>query len=171
MEGTSIILALHLSRTSSALVLHFCHSQSCFSCPFSLFVLKVVRVHPLGVALSRLFDRADTAKLLNDIQLEDWKTDAELVNKRDNGTMNNLYESVGWMDSMNNPSAWSALEGEHAATQLPIIKVGVSLCMDGFLPFSGSKKSVTPVLFSVLSLPESIRMRHEYIILSAVLPG
>src|SRR5207249_2183860 len=73
--------------------------------------------------------------------------------------------------AMNDPSTWSPLEGEHSNTTLPVVKLAVSMSTDGFNPFPGAKRTVWPIVFSVLNLPETIRMKHQMLIVSAVLPG
>ena len=75
------------------------------------------------------------------------------------------------MDAMNTPGNWAPLVGVNANTTLPIVKIAVSMSIDGFNPYQGSKRSVWPVLFAVLNLPESIRMKYQMLILAAVMPG
>ena len=117
-----------------------------------------------------MFKRPDIAKWLTR-NVENWKENEKLKAARTSKIAKNLFESVGYMDAMNTPKNWSKLEGAHEISTLPVVKIAVSMSIDGFNPFPGSKRSIWPVLFAVLNLPESIRMKYQMLILNAIMPG
>jgi hypothetical protein len=73
----------------------------------------------------------------------------------------NLWESVGW---------WKGVQ-EDAKMRQGDNNIALSLNVDGFQPFTRGGLTLHPFVFQVLNLPENIRIRNEYMILAALVPG
>lgn len=50
------------------------------------------------------------------------------------------------------------------------VNVVLTFCIDGFLPYDKSNVDIWPLLFQVMNLPESLRMKQSNFILAGVIP-
>lgn len=95
-------------------------------------------------------------------------TSAEVVG--DGQSVRNLYQSPGWKQHVTEGQGKNHARPEFASEN-GRRNIVVSINIDGFQPWKKISHSLTPIVVMLLNLPENLRSKAEYLILSGLIPG